>query len=178
VHESVAALIADMDDPRFLGPILAILGEPSFSEEQVSRWWKPNMEAALKRILPNVRADHAPDLNDQQRSMLITLLAMPYVDVDLTLATLKALEQIGGAAAIPVVADLAAARAITPKTRRVREAALDCLTCLRDQAERAKLSRSLLRPAHETTQTLLRPVAEAPPDPRVEQLLRPHHDSA
>lgn len=174
-HKSLTALLSTVEDTRFLGPILTILGEPYLGDEEIEFSWKPNLEAALKRILPRVRPEQASLLTERQKSMLLVLLSMPYIDVELTLCTLSALSQIGDARALSTVQRLADANAITPKTRKVRDAARACLEHIRLRVELARQSQTLLRAScldPDPPEQLLRPMITYPTTPP-EQLLRP-----
>jgi hypothetical protein len=106
---------------------------------------------------------------------LLIILAFPYKDVELTLAALKTLEQIGDASVIATVERLAAEPPATPNMKRVREAAKECLPYLRIHSDELKQAQTLLRPSETAasgTESLLRPAAQASTETPREQLLR------
>ncbi len=161
-HVGLARVIADMDDPCFLGPVLSILSEPHFSDNEPdeAHWWKPDLEAALKRILPRAERSHVARLTDAQKSMLLALLALPYDDVDLTLGALSAIEHLHSVEALTRVSELAEAQALTPRMALVRDAARKCRVALRTGIEQLQFSRTLLRAGYlcePSRERLLRP---------------------
>lgn len=100
----------------------------------------------------------------------------------LCLRILRALEQVGGADAVPVVRQLAAKNSVcnpsTPRKRwkqEIRQAAQECLPFLEQRAEEERLARTLLRAADASATTpdlLLRPVSTGDHAALAEQLLR------
>jgi hypothetical protein len=78
-------------------------------------------------------------------------------EIDLKLAVLAALQQIGDGDAIPYVKRLIKHCGTWPRLQPVREAAVACLPFLQECAERAKPGNELLRAAQPVTDTLLRP---------------------
>jgi hypothetical protein len=99
------------------------------------------------------------------------LKALGGKDRDLTLAILKAWEQVGDEKALPAVERLAAGT----WDSRVRAAADACLPALRQRAELARQRDTLLRPASAPgtgSEVLLRPAA-GPGETSAALLLRP-----
>lgn len=93
-HKDVARLLARFDDKRAVGPLAEALDMDNQSLRQEA-------ERALIRLLPQLQASDAGLLNDDQRACLYRALAGR--KTELTLAILKALEQIGDGKALPVV---------------------------------------------------------------------------
>jgi hypothetical protein len=171
--------IANHNDVTSVGPLAEAL-----------TWKNPAIQRAatkaLIRLLPHLRASDVNLLNKHQRKCLYA--ALNGTNVDLTLALLRALEQIGDYRALPHVEALASGIGqTTRRDGRVQEAALACLPYLRMQAERARVSQILLRPssmaelptdalvrsADPPDRDLVRP-AEGGPDSQPELLLRSH----
>lgn len=89
----------------------------------------------------------------KRQTFFSRLLSRPDVDVvndeyvDLIVALLGALEQIGDRAALPIVEQLAALPVSTPEGRRVQKAAQECLPALQLLVEERRTEEELLRPA-------------------------------
>src|SRR5207247_827631 len=98
------------------------------------------IQRALRRMIPQLRADQADLLTKDQKRALLMLLQTPYADFDMVLSILKALEQVGDESAMPAVEKLAA-QSVT----KVRRAAEECLHHLRLSAKRARQVQTLLR---------------------------------
>lgn len=171
---AVAKTIADIDDVRMIGPLAE-----AWSEE---RSLKPkSVIAALCRLLPRLQASDAHLLTREQRTCLYHAInwragrAVYQYDRPLTIAILKALQQIGDKEALPY-----ARRAALSMHKDVREAANDCLKFLVEQAEQHKHGAHLLRPADARTSApdvLLRASTDMTAQQQTppEQLLRPHN---
>lgn len=140
---------------------------------------------ALLRLLPQMRVENGHWLTERQRECLYAALDNP--NVDLTLALLRAFEQVGDYHALPHVEALAQRTAKTgAREAIIHEAALACLPYLRMEAERARGAQTLLRPssladvpaddlvrsANPPEDDLLRP-AQGNPEAEPELLLRP-----
>jgi hypothetical protein len=159
--------IATHNDVMSVGPLAEAL-----------LWRNPPLQraatTALIRLLPHLRASDVNLLNNHQRKCLYS--ALHGANVDLTLALLRGLEQSGDHRALPHVEALASrAGETTRRDGRIQEAAQACLPYLRIQAERARISQSLLRPssiAELPTGDLVHPA-----DPPDRDLLRPAQGS-
>jgi hypothetical protein len=134
------------------------------------------VEQALIRELPKLKASDAPLLNEEQRYYLYQALTTRN-NTNLILAILKALEQVGDEKAIPFVERLAEGKA-NFKSQEVRKAAATCLPYLREQAAKQKEHQTLLRPSSAadvvTTapDTLLRPAQYGGSTTEPQELLR------
>ena len=101
-------------------------------------------------------------------------------EIDLRLAILKSLEQVGGAKELPVVERLSKGLPTLQSASKVpgeiKKAALECLPYLQARAGEQRASEQLLRASRRSTpprtMSLLRP-AQMRPDAAPEQLLRP-----
>jgi hypothetical protein len=170
-----------VDDFCFLGTYLKLLGKDCD--------WETRQELVIpvKRLLTQLRTDQANLFTPEQRAGLASLIGISFRDVPLTLAVLKALEQIGDAQAIPAVQNLADQPKLLPHEldhlerqhlffeqaeaafQEVQEAARHCLPFLTENEARFQQSDTLLRPSSEkglAQEELLRPAAlgqETPP---------------
>ncbi len=131
-------------------------------------------------LLPRVRASDRGLLSEAHQARLLGILRRRvenplYKDVlgvfrpargkpvTLRVAILQALEQVGDAAALPVVQALADGPARTQGEKAIREAALQCLPALQQRAEEERAHGRLLRPAAAPeAETLLRAAGGAP----------------
>ena len=126
---------------------------------------------ALTALLPQLKASDAPLITADARRVLHSLLQTAFFvnisDVrtyDLTIAALKALEQVGDAQALPYVRRLANRKPRTLNGKRLQQAAADCLPMLRAHCGDVETARILLRasqPATTDPKTLLRPASGA-----------------
>jgi hypothetical protein len=126
----------------------------------------------LTHLLPRLRADDTATLDVAAKRLMNHALTRP--DVDLILAVLSALEQVGDASAIPNVRKLANKGGIAAKELRVQEAARACLPLLLARAEQQQSPQTLLRAASAesiNSDTLLQP-ASGNVNAAPEQLLR------
>lgn len=136
--------------------------------------------SALTRLLPRMKASDAPLLKEAQRAVLRSVLAhagsantLKEVEIEFTLAALKALEQISDWKSASYVKTLTSPA--SPK--RIRAAAIECLPYLQALAEKQKPGENLLRAssaseaANTGSNSLLRP-ADATPEAQPETLLR------
>jgi hypothetical protein len=156
-RRSVVELVKQSNDVLLLGPALEMRTQTA--EDAEARQMALD---AVKNLLPQVRADHITLLTPGQRAALVSLLDEPLQDKELALRVLKALEQIGGAEAIPAVKSLAVGpRKYWIHDRRIKEAAAACLPYLSANAERIEQRQTLLRASAADTLTtpdvLLRP---------------------
>ena len=165
--KSAAVAIARFDDVRAVGPLAEALW---FKDKYVTS----AASTALIRLLPRLQASDACLLSPRQRSCLNK--ALRERNPSLTLAILKAWEQVGDSAAIADVESIAEGRGEGGQFPKVVRAAKDCLPFLRQSAERVQAASQLLRPANDSSvpsDNLLRPVLpHTSPEPS-EQLLRP-----
>lgn len=169
-QQALAKLLEEVEDVRFIGPALALL-HPVETRDKAT---KQVARSVLKRLLPRLTATDHDLLTSAQKHSLLILLTMRYDDVDLTLAILKALEQIGDEKAIPVVEELSHEPAASVNMRRVRDAANDCLPFLRARVKQAEQSQMLLRASMpDAPDTLLRAASAQPDVTPAEELLRP-----
>jgi hypothetical protein len=134
--------------------------------------------SALTVLLPLLKANHAALLSTAQRECLHEVLTLKNArtHADLIVAILKAFQQVGDTAAIPVVERLANARPFTAQERKIVAEAQECLPYLHLCAVNNSASHSLLRASSQggaaAADNLLRPAWENP-EIRPEQLLRP-----
>ena len=134
-----AALVASrFDDVRVVGPLAEAL---EFKDKAVLSV----ATGALIRLLPRMQASDGPLLSPAQRACLNR--ALQRRNFELSLAILKAWEQVGDANAIPDVQSLAEGRGEGGRITKVVQAAKECLPTLRQSAERRQIGAQLLRPA-------------------------------
>jgi hypothetical protein len=166
---SLIQLLSDRDDLRIIGPLCDTLNPYRLD-------FDPVVIAALKRLLPRLKASDAGLLNPDQRKGLYAALNT-YIGkgIQFHLAVLQAIEQVGDSGAIPHVERIAYSEAATVNEKQLREAARECLQSLKARAEQERLSRTLLRLASapdSPAETLLRP-AQGAPEADPNRLLRP-----
>lgn len=173
-HRKLQNILAARTEPEFVGIYLTVLSEYVNKSKLEAREGRQLCDA-LKRLLPQLSADQGRKLIPAQRQTLRDLLRFPYLDVDLTLAILKTLEQIGDGSDRQRVEALASESRVTPRMKRVRDAARECLPYLQNNAERSRQSQTLLRASdgesRSAPDTLLRPAHSAETS-APEQLLR------
>jgi hypothetical protein len=170
-HQAATATLARFDDVRAVGPLAEAL---EFQDKHV----RPYAVQSLIRLLPRLKASNASLLNVQQRACLNR--ALNGENTELTLAILKAWEQVGDVAAITVVDRLAKNQRRGRQMPEVIVAAQECLRFLRQSTERRQSDSELLRPAgadQTSSDVLLRPVGPHSSAESANQLLRPSDDS-
>ena len=167
----------------------------ALTEVLVSEDFDAQREAkeALTQQLPNLLPSNARSLTARHRAILNKVLALPPEElghkdvrelfrdtskreVDFRIAILRAYQQIGDSAAIPVVEALAVGKARTNAQARIKGEAIECLPFLRISAERHSAQSSLLRGSSAVSagpDTLLRP-AGALGELASAELLRPN----
>ncbi len=162
-HRNMATLLAQLEDPRFVGPALLMMANQQ-EDLNVVR----SALLALQRLLPRVRADHADLFTAAHQKAMATLLGLS--DPTLNLLVLQALEQVGDESTIPAVEKLTYRR-----HRQVQAAAQQCLLYLRTRADQRRQAQTLLRPSgfEAAPETLLRPVEAGGEAAYTHQLLRP-----
>ncbi len=107
--------------------------------------YRTEMRNMLLRLLPQLRASDSAALNAAQKQALAR--ALSFNDTELTLAILKALEQVGDDSAVPQVQKIAAGRGDVSRDWQIMEAANECLPYLQMRAEDRQAASQLLRPA-------------------------------
>jgi hypothetical protein len=168
--QSEAALkLARYDDVRAVGPLAEVLEWPNAEMRDVAA-------DALTSLLPRLRASDVSLLNAQQRACLYRKLTPGHArsHLDLQIAILKALQQVGDDAAVRPVERLANMFAVTQRQRYLKQAAEECLLFLRERADLTRASQTLLRASSRVTTSpdlLLRAATDGPETPQ-EQLLR------
>ncbi len=165
----VSELLSEVNDVRFIAPMLRL----EFAQEHVG---VKGLRGAIKRLLPQIRADHAPLWSKEDKAALLLPLKHPNHDKELTLACLKALEQVGDASAIPAVRRLHEKMYPAKWKEGIALAAQECLLYLESNTGRFQQAETLLRasePAATRPDILLRPAQAASDTTPAEQLLRP-----
>jgi hypothetical protein len=168
--QSEAALkLAQYEDVRGVGPLAEVLEWPDAEMRDVAA-------EALTSLLPRLRASDASLLNAGQRASLYRILTPGHArsHLDLQLAILQALQQVGDDAAVRPVERLANMFAVTQRQRYLKEAAEECLLFLRERVDLTRASQTLLRASSQadTSPDLLLRAANSGPDIPQEQLLR------
>jgi hypothetical protein len=168
-QSEAAKQLAQTDDIRAVGPLTEALEWPDASIQRTAA-------DGLTRLLPRLTASDANLLNSKHRVTLYKLLRMRNAGANerLLLSILRALQQVGDEAAIPVVERLSNAHAYTQRQRNVKQMATDTLPLLQSTARNVGSSAMLLRAssANETPSDLLLRGAMASPEEAPQQLLR------
>ena len=167
-NKQIRTLLSEVEDARFIAPILRLLFGLSNDEAK-------ELRTAVKRLLPQIRADHAQTWNKEDKAALLLPLKNPDNDKELTIACLKALEQVGDASAIPAVKKLLPKMYPAQWKEGIALAAQECLFYLESNTGRFQQAETLLRASETATRPdiLLRPAQSAPDTTPAEQLLRP-----
>ena len=161
-------LLVGLDDVRVVG----FLTE---SMHSLNEKYRAAVRDALTRLLPRVRQSDAKYLTVFRRKLLLQQFDLPRRPTSFLLAILKAMEQVGGAEAIPVVSRLARGEGRAAKDSALKAAAQECLPYLEARAEGRELRDTLLRSssaAEVAPETLLRPAPATSEEP-ANELLRP-----
>lgn len=160
VRKSTVTALGQSADPRMAGAFALCLSDQSAEIRKAA-------SNVLKELLPKLQESDRSRFSSAEREALVKALGGK--DEALTLAILKALEQIGDDQALARVQELSARGSAA-----VRSAAADCLPFLQARAEEARQARTLLRASQPepSGDELLRP-AQAEPETPTEQLLRP-----
>lgn len=139
-QSEAARRLANTDDIRAVGPLAEALEWPDAVVQQMA-------SKALTRLLPRLTGTNGNLLNPQQRAILYRHLKMSNIHRNYLLmkAILKALQQVGDLAAIPVVERLAQAHAYTERQRTIKRLAEDTLPLLAISAKQQDASAQLLR---------------------------------
>ncbi len=135
-----ARALSQTDDIRAVGPLSEALDWPDASIKFIAA-------TGLVRLLPGLNASDANLLNAKQRAGLYSMLRMRNVHSHYGLleAILRALQQVGDEAAIPVVERLEKAHAYTSNQKRIKQLAHDTLPLLTTSARNQGASAMLLR---------------------------------
>ncbi len=169
LHRLASETLARIEDMRVVGPLAQALelGDPSIAA---------TAEKALIQRLPQMRASDAAYLAPEQRDCLYRALGQRALE--LSLAILKALEQIGDQRALPLVSKLAEQEARTHQEKQIKEAAKACLPYLVDRTLEGRAGNMLLRAASQPEappDTLLRPAQAVVSEADAQDLLRASH---
>lgn len=168
-HKAFAQRMSRVTDVRFIGRLADLL-----------EWPDPEVQAAavgaLTRLLPAVKASDTVFHSAGQRAALYGQLvpAKAGRHSEFLIAILRALEQVGDAAAVPHVLHLANAQPVSARERRVCDAASECLPYLQERARLSDSSNMLLRASSAAwtgADTLVR-AADATPASDPGELLR------
>jgi hypothetical protein len=161
--------LAEYDDVRGVGPLAEVLEWPNEEIRDIAA-------DALISLLPRLRASDVNLLNAQQRACLYRVLTPGHARsyLDLQIAILQALQQVGDEAAVWPVERLANMFAVTPRQRYLKEAAVECLPFLRERIDLTRASQTLLRASSQadTSSDLLLRAATGGPETSQAQLLR------
>lgn len=167
--------LARLGGVKAVGTLLDLLSAPKAPKQMTPLY------VALTELLPQMKAGDAATWTVEQRSILLWSLqnsyggyTSPALYQNYRLAILKAMEQIGDAAAIPVVEHLANGAARTAPQKALKAAAMECLPLLRANLSDVEAAKTLLRastPENSAPKTLLHPV-EFTPDANPKQLLQ------
>jgi hypothetical protein len=163
VRKAVAETIEQSEDTAFVPAALELLSRSGNIRKYFTRTqsWpaEASLRIALRRLMPRLRPGQLDTWTIQQRNALLVPLIEPTFDIELTLCVLKALEQVGGEWAVPVVEKLTKLKGKGPEAR-IKTAAEECLPTLQEIAEEERRSGTLLRPvltAEDQAAILLRP---------------------
>ena len=158
-----------------VGTLIDLLSAPKLPKQMTPLF------SALTVLLPQMKASDAGLLNTAQRVQLYRLLhgaifpgLSSQAPFDFRLATLKSLEQIGDASAIPIVMSLTVGKARTENEKTLKAAAEACLPLLRQNSGGVEATKMLLRASSlesAAPETLLR-ASEPAPDMNPKELLR------
>jgi hypothetical protein len=172
-QQKVASMvIARFNDVRAVGPLTEALEFKDPDTVQIAT-------KALISLLPRLKASDAPLLSPTHRHSLNK--ALQGKNTELTLAILKAWEQVGDAGAVSEVEKLVEGRGRGGRISKVVEAAKDCLPFLRQSAERQQIGSQLLRPSDGNltpSDVLLRPAMPHTSTEPPGELLRPTNNVA
>jgi hypothetical protein len=155
-QKSAAKTLAEVDDVQCVG-VLAEAMEYTDKQGKVEKETRAVAENALTRLLPRLQATDKELLTREQLACLTQALSRD--NGHLTLAILKAFEQVGDESCIRSVQNVIDGKSAFVEGTDVRQAATHCLTALKENIETQKLARTLVRPSMgPTEEILLRPV--------------------
>ncbi len=160
-RRSLLDVLRNMDDPRFLGPVLTMLVPDGVTEVKTSLtlngYVRKTITAVLMDMLPRVRQEHRANLSRAHMQTLLALLWQSRSGAQLTVRILRALQHIGDESAIPYLEKL-----VESPNLPVQEEAIECLDYLRLHAGDRRQGEMLLRASDNAStvspETLLRPV--------------------
>jgi hypothetical protein len=172
LRDATGHLVA-FNDPRVAGPLAEglWLGDRDFALVCSRR---------LIEVLPLLRPEHAAYQSEEQKQSIVRILKGPFPleteNEKLVISTLKAMEQIGDATAMPLIQRLCTLPKdeyprFEARLERIRSAARECLPFVEQRIEADRARQTLLRPAEAGSDELLRPAGSAVSNP--EELLRP-----
>ena len=130
--------VAEMNDAQIIGSLLEASQAGKSGIHKTAR-------TALLKLLPALRASDSAALSVMDKQNMARTLN--FNDAELTLAILKALEQVGDASAIPAVQKMAKGRGDVSRDWQIMESARQCLPFLEQSAENRQAAAQLLRPA-------------------------------
>ena len=177
LNKRAARALRRIRDPRAVQPLLRMLADDSYPGSFSDVKMRRQVKQAITPLLPGLREGEAVRIHDYDWQGLGKNLILTHAEKDepFQTASLQAISRLGIMRLIPVVKQMAGAKAVTPAQARVQESARECLTSLHAREERASAPHTLMRPASITDlpgDALLRPLqGSAPTDPA--QLLRP-----
>jgi hypothetical protein len=99
---SLAEIVGETEDVRLLELAFTLLERSRYHADIVLP-----VHPALKRLLPKVTVEQASLWTEDRKDVVLSFLLLPYRDLQMTLAVLHALEQIGDESIIPTVRELA-----------------------------------------------------------------------
>lgn len=141
-HRAMAKFLAEQDSVQAIGPLAEALEWPDAYIRHVAI-------KALTQLLPQLRASDSSLLTPRQRIALYRMLSMKHARTHSTflVTLLKALEQVGDQTVVPYVESLANSTPYTSQQQKVRDAAVNCLPFIKEQAKQDQYSQTLLRAA-------------------------------
>ena len=176
-----AVELARLGGVKAIEPLFAILSNQPLPKQRRA------IHAALTLLLPQMKASDAPLFNSVATQTIYRLLNETHTIlyaksdcIEIRIAALKALEQVGGSMYIPVVERLAKMRPRTLGHAKIKQAAIECLPMLLTNCGEVEAARTLLRPSHAEAarpDTLLRPASGAG-QTAAQELLRPSDEES
>jgi hypothetical protein len=163
LQQNSASLLVHFEDPRLIDALVVLLKTGTAGTH--------TPQSILTRLLQTLTPAQSPIVSRESRSFLNYSL-LHNRDREFVFAILAAWEQIGDHAAIPFVEKLSRGNAVLGRDQTLRHTAMEALPAIRDCANRASISETLLRPADGSESTpLLRSAASG--NTQEEALLRP-----
>lgn len=156
-------VLVQFDDPRLIDALVTCLKSGTIGHSRPLR--------ALTALLPTLSPSQSHLVSRESRAFLNHAL-LHHTNKDFILSILAAWEHVGDRDSVPIVEQLAGAGGFVEKDAGIRAAATAALPAIRESANRATISETLLRAAEPADSTpLLRPAASA--DTPEDALLRP-----
>jgi len=157
----MARELAALDDIHAVAPLAEALEWPDYDMRNVAR-------TALIRLLPRIKMSDGMLLNSKQRRCLNIQLdlarASSYLDAELQVQILRALQEVGDLSSLQAVKSLVAAKPTNANQKRVHRAAQVCLPLIQERAHLNEGSHVLLRASslsNTSVDTLVRPASSA-----------------